>query len=116
MFSSFHNLLSISYLSKLVSNKKSICSSLALNCNKNNIDLWHFSLGHPGKKVIEQICTNFPYVQSVNNSISDISHYAKHHKLPFPESTTTFAAIFILYMWINGVLGLLCRFMVISIS
>jgi len=77
-----------------VSNKNSVCSSITLNCNNNNADLWHFRLGHPGNKVIKQICTNFPYVQSVNNSICDICHFAKLHKLPFPKSTTTSAAIF----------------------
>jgi len=80
--------------SLLLSNKNFVCFSLALNCNKNDIDLWHFRLGHPRNKVIEQIYTNFPYVQSVDNSICDICHYAKHHKCPLPRSATTFVAIF----------------------
>jgi len=83
------------YLQSPITNHKDfVFTSIALNCTKNNIDLWHFRLGHPGNKTIDQICTRFPYIQSLNKIACDICHYAKHQKLSFSHSSTTSPAIF----------------------
>jgi len=74
--------------------KDFVFPSLALNYIKTDIDLWHFRLGHPGNKTIEQICIRFPYIHFLNKIVCDICHYAKHHKLPFSHSSTTSTAVF----------------------
>jgi len=60
-----------------------------LNCKEISIDIWHYCLGHPGNKVIEHICNKFPYIQSNFDSVCDICHFSKQHKLPFPHSDTS---------------------------
>jgi len=52
-------------------------------CKKIDIDLWHYRLGHPASKIVEQICKKLPYIQSIVKSICGVCHYAKQHKLPF---------------------------------
>jgi len=78
------------------SHKGFVYSSLALNCIKTDIDLWHFRLGHRGNKTSEQICIRFPYIHSLNKIVCDICYYAKHHTLPFSHNSTTSNAVFYL--------------------
>ena len=51
-------------------------------------DIWHLRLGHPSNKVLDQVCTNFPYVKINKNSVCDTCHLAKQSKLPFSSSVT----------------------------
>jgi len=36
--------------------------NIVLNYKEINVDIWHCRLGHPGNKIVEHICNNFPYV------------------------------------------------------
>ena len=67
--------------------EKYLMNCNVLNSKENDIDLWHFRLGHPSKHVVEQVCKTFPYVNSSSDKLCDI-HLAKQHKLPFQISNT----------------------------
>lgn len=54
----------------------------------SSFDTWHFRLGHPSNKVLEQVCTVFPYIKYDNKRICDSCHYAKQCNLPFPLSSS----------------------------
>lgn len=51
-------------------------------------DLWHMRLGHPSNKVLEHICTVFPYVKMNKTFVCDTCHFAKQNRLPFSSSIT----------------------------
>ncbi|WVZ08815.1 hypothetical protein V8G54_022161 [Vigna mungo] len=53
-----------------------------------DINLWHYRLGHPGHKIVKQICELFPYVQINADTVCDVCHCAKQHKLPFPTNVS----------------------------
>jgi len=49
------------------------------NFKTNDIDVWHFRLGHPSKKILEYICKNNIEIQYDNINICDHCYYAKQH-------------------------------------
>lgn len=55
----------------------------ARNSNFDNIDVWHYRLGHPSHNVLQTVCTSFPYVTFNKNFICDCCHFAKQSRLPF---------------------------------
>jgi len=62
--------------------------SIVLSYKHVDVDLWHYRLGHPGQKTIEQLCRNFPYIQIHSKTVCDICHYAKQHKLSYNHSAS----------------------------
>ena len=55
-----------------------------MNCNVLNskgydIDLWNFTLGHPSKHVVKQVCKSFPCVNSSSDKLCEICHLAKNN-------------------------------------
>lgn len=75
-----------------------------------SFDLWHFRLGHHSLTVMQQICTQFPYIAINKNIICDSCYLAKQCKLPFPTSKTqSFQPFDLIYMDIWGPLSI-CSF------
>ena len=68
-------------------------------------DIWHLRLGHPSNKVLDQVCTNFPYVKINKNSVCDTCHLAKQSKLPFSSSVTIHKPFELVHMDIWGPLA-----------
>ena len=58
------------------------------SCNKQQIDLWHFCLGHPSHDRLAVIKQSFPSIFSNKSFICDTCHCAKQKKLPFSNSTS----------------------------
>jgi len=48
--------------------------------------LWHFRLGHLSFSRMNFLQSSFPFVHVDSKATYDIYHYAKHRKLPFPDS------------------------------
>ena len=68
--------------------------NIVLNCSKVDIDTWHYRLGHPARRITEQIYKTFPYIQSKGSDVCDTCHLSKQHKLPFYKSDTISNACF----------------------
>jgi len=58
------------------------------SCNKRQIDLWHFCLGHPSHDKLVVIKQSFPSIFSNKSFVCDTCHYAKQKKLPFLNNTS----------------------------
>jgi Reverse transcriptase (RNA-dependent DNA polymerase)/Integrase core domain/gag-polypeptide of LTR copia-type/GAG-pre-integrase domain len=63
---------------------------LTTNFNKESPHLWHNRLGHPSNKVMQYL--NVPPYHDFNNC--DPCHFAKNHRLPFPEHFNKSSNIF----------------------
>jgi len=71
-------------------------------CNVNNmtsfrtcnIDIWHFRLGHPSNKILDNICKNYTGIKYDLNNICEYCHYGKQHRLRFQTSETVTSDIF----------------------
>jgi len=71
-------------------------------CNVNNmtsfrtcnIDIWHFRLGHPSNKILDNICKNYIGIKYDLNNICEYCHYGKQHRLSFQTSETVTSDIF----------------------
>ncbi|XP_052736590.1 uncharacterized protein LOC108336976 [Vigna angularis] len=50
--------------------------------------------GHPGDRVLKQICKKFPYVKIDTNIVCDTCHFAKQRKLSFAKSVSVTAESF----------------------
>lgn len=51
----------------------------------DNVDLWHYRLGHASNAVLQHVSHSFPYAKFNKNLVCDSCHYAKQAKLPFPN-------------------------------
>jgi len=51
--------------------------NIALNCSKNNVNIWHHRLRHPCDNDMKQICKVFPYVDDSCKDICEMCHYSK---------------------------------------
>ena len=47
---------------------------------------WHFRLGHLSFSRMKSLQSMFPFVHVDSKATCDVCHFAKHRKLPFPES------------------------------
>jgi len=59
-----------------------------------NIDIWHYRLGHPSNRILENICKNSTDMNYDQNNICEYCHYGKQHRLKFQISETAIADIF----------------------
>jgi hypothetical protein len=48
--------------------------------------LWHFRLGHLSFSRMNLLKSSFPFVHVDSKATCDVCHFAKHRKLPFPDS------------------------------
>lgn len=65
---------------------RNLAPSFTFSYEHDNVNLWHYRLGHPGHKILEKMCKAFPYIQIANDDSCDICHFVKQHKLPFPKN------------------------------
>lgn len=71
-----------------------VVNATASFLHSNNIDVWHYRLGHPSTSVLSNICQKFPYVKINKKFVCDSCHQAKQSKLSFSDSTTLTAKPF----------------------
>ena len=54
----------------------------------NNLDVWHYRLGHLYKKILDQLSKSYDDIHYDSLNVCAPCHLAKQHKLPFPLSKT----------------------------
>lgn len=73
------------YLQSFLISDHDFIHKYILSYKRVDVNLWHYRLGNPRHKVVQQICKNFPYVQMNFDIVCDTCHYVKQHKLSFPK-------------------------------
>jgi len=87
------------------------------NFKTNDIDVRHFRLGHPSKRILEYICKNNIEIQYDDINSCDHCYYAKQHRLCFSDNNFVTHDIFeLIHLDIWGQVLLLCMVIDIFLS
>ncbi|CAL1406372.1 unnamed protein product [Linum trigynum] len=69
-------------------------AAFTYNFQPQELDLWHWRLGHPSHDRQSLLHQNNPVVTSHRIQHCETCHYSKHKKLPFPVSTSFVSDVF----------------------
>lgn len=70
-----------------------LTTSSSRRCTKEDYFLWHCRLGHASLSVVNNVLAscNLPQFNKNHNSTCSACCLGKHHRLPFPDSTTIYS-------------------------